>query len=195
MIKPELLQQFGAVYKSFQKGEMIFQEGEKAVFYYQVVQGTAKMNNYTADGQEIIQGLFKTGESFGEPAILGDFTFPANAQAVEDLLLICLEKNRLMQLLTDHVEVSLNLLSILSNRLRFKAILAREMKGYEAEHRIMTLLQYLKKKAGQKERFLVDITRQTIANLTGLRVETVIRAIKSLEEKGTVQIEHRKLYL
>ena len=41
---------------------------------------------------------------------------------------------------------------------------------------------------------MVEITRQQIADLTGLRVETVIRAIKSLEKKGEVTIKDRKVY-
>lgn len=195
MIEPQLLEQYGAVHRQYARGEMIVQQGAEAVFYYQVLEGAVKMNNYTEDGQEIIQGIFKAGESFGEPAIFGDFPFPANAESIADSVLICLEKQRLFQLLADHPQVSLSLLSILSRRLRFKAILAREMKGYEAEHRILTLLQYLKDKAGSQDPFVVDITRQTIADLTGLRVETVIRAIKSLEKQGALKIEQRKIML
>ena len=195
MIEPQLLEQYGAVHRQYARGEMIVQQGAEAVFYYQVLEGAVKMNNYTEDGQEIIQGIFKAGESFGEPAIFGDFPFPANAESIADSVLICLEKQRLFQLLADHPQVSLSLLNILSRRLRFKAILAREMKGYEAEHRILTLLQYLKDKAGSQDPFVVDITRQTIADLTGLRVETVIRAIKSLEKQGALKIEQRKIML
>lgn len=195
MIEPQLLEQYGAVHRQYARGEMIVQQGAEAVFYYQVLEGAVKMNNYTEDGQEIIQGIFKAGESFGEPAIFGDFPFPANAESIADSVLICLEKQRLFQLLADHPQVSFSLLSILSGRLRFKAILAREMKGYEAEHRILTLLQYLKDKAGSQDPFVVDITRQTIADLTGLRVETVIRAIKSLEKQGALKIEQRKIML
>ena len=195
MIEPQLLEQYGAVHRQYARGEMIVQQGAEAVFYYQVLEGAVKMNNYTEDGQEIIQGIFKAGESFGDPAIFGDFPFPANAESIADSVLICLEIQRLFQLLADHPQVSLSLLNILSRRLRFKAILAREMKGYEAEHRILTLLQYLKDKAGSQDPFVVDITRQTIADLTGLRVETVIRAIKSLEKQGALKIEQRKIML
>ena len=73
MIEPQLLEQYGAVHRQYARGEMIVQQGAEAVFYYQVLEGAVKMNNYTEDGQEIIQGIFKAGESFGEPAIFGDF--------------------------------------------------------------------------------------------------------------------------
>ena len=39
----------------------------------------------------------------------------------------------------------------------------------------------------------VPFTRQEIANMTGLRVETVIRSVKSLEEQGLLKIIDRKI--
>lgn len=195
MIKTELLLKYGAVERTLLKNEMLFQEGEQAIFYYQVISGTVKMNNYDERGNETIQGLFKSGQSFGEPAIFGDFAYPANAEAVEPTVLFRLEKNRFLQLVSENLFVSLQLLSTLSKRLRFKAILSKEVKSYDAAHRIMTLLKILKENTGKEEETLIDISRQTIANLTGLRVETVIRAIKRLEEQEQLKIIKRKIFV
>jgi len=195
MIDETLLRSYGAVNKHLTKGQFLFNEGDMPVFYYQICNGQVKMNNYNEDGQETIQGLFGAGQSFGEPAVLGDFAFPANAEAIEDTQLICLEKYRFLDLLKEHPEISLSLLKILSKRLRFKAILSKEIKGHEAAHRIMELLQYLKKEAGETDEYCVNITRQTIANLTGLRVETVIRTIKGLAKNDQITLRARKIYL
>lgn len=46
----------------------------------------------------------------------------------------------------------------------------------------------------EKNGYKIDFTRQQMADLTGLRVETVIRAIKALEKKGTIKIINRKVY-
>ena len=195
MIDENLLKKYGATHKKLQKGEMLFSEGDEAFFYYQILSGKVKMNNYNDNGKETIQGIFGAGKSFGEPAILGDFVFPANGEGVEDAVLIRLEKSRFFQLLQENPEVSIGLLKVLSHRLRFKAIMAKEVKGHEAEHRIMTLLKYLKKNSETDGEYCVDITRQTIANMTGLRVETVIRAIKNLKDKEMLQVKNRKLFL
>lgn len=176
------------------KGKLLFQEGDKAIFYYQIIHGSIKMNNYNENGDETIQGIFGEGQSFGEPAILGHFEYPANAEAVEDSMLIKLEKNQFLSLLKKHPEISIELLATLSRRLRFKAILSKEVKSYDAEHRIMTLLELFNKNEERDITQPIDITRQTIANLTGLRVETVIRAIKKLEQQGRLSIRNRKIY-
>jgi len=195
MISIELLKKYGAVEKRIPKGQVLFKEGDKAVFYYQILEGVVKMNNYNEEGREIIQGIFRAGQSFGEPAIFGNFPFPAFAEAVENSALICLRTDLLTKLLKENFEVHQHLLSVLSQRLRYKAILSKEIKGYDAEHRIMALLNYLKAEAKVEDLYPVNITRQTIADLTGLRVETVIRAIKKLEELKQLTIIKRKLFV
>jgi CRP-like cAMP-binding protein len=74
-------------------------------------------------------------------------------------------------------------------------MIAKEISGYEAEHRILTLLRYLKKNSAQEKDFCVNITRQTIASLIGLRVETVIRSVNELRQKGRLKIKGRKIYI
>ena len=64
------------------------------------------------------------------------------------------------------------------------------------EERIATLLKYLK---DENKNFCVKcnqlkLTRQQIANMTGLRVETVIRAMRQMHEKGELTIERGKVY-
>lgn len=195
MIDKKILQEYGAVEKQLEKGETLFLEGEMPVFYYQVLCGTMKMNNYNERGNETIQAIFTAGQSFGEPAILGDFPFPANAEAVENTRLICLEKNLFIEMLRAHPAICIELLRVISKRLQFKAMIAKEISGHEAEHRILTLLNYLKSNAGAKSEFRVDITRQTIASLVGLRTETAIRAIRELKKKGLIKVYKRKIYL
>jgi hypothetical protein len=42
------------------------------------------MNNYNLDGKEFIQGIFREGQSFGEPPLFADVKYPANAEAILD---------------------------------------------------------------------------------------------------------------
>jgi CRP-like cAMP-binding protein len=75
--------------------------------------------------------------------------------------------------------------------------MASEISSQDPEHRILRLLDYTKKhiyKLQPDEHFEVDLTRQQIADLTGLRVETVIRSCKALEKKGEIEIKSRKIY-
>jgi CRP-like cAMP-binding protein len=53
----------------------------------------------------------------------------------------------------------------------------------------------LKKKFGRKnEPYKVDLSRQQLADMLGLRVETVIRAIKKLQDKSIIIVKKGKIY-
>jgi CRP-like cAMP-binding protein len=61
----------------------------------------------------------------------------------------------------------------------------------EAEHRLLTLIRYLVEHESSRSKTPVKLafTRQQLADMTGLRVETVIRSIKSLEQKHQLDID------
>lgn len=67
MITIELLQKYGVTKKSFDRNDIVFEEGNLPLNYYQIISGEVKMSNYNDDGREFIQGIFYNGQSFGEP--------------------------------------------------------------------------------------------------------------------------------
>lgn len=197
MIPEELLIRYGAHNKLYRKNEFIFQQEQRAHFYYQIVSGEVKMNNYRENGKEFIQSFFAAGQSFGEPPLFSDITYPANALATEDSEILCLKKERFIELLLENPKIHLEVTTAIASRLYYKAIMASEISSQEPEHCILRILDYLKEdvyKLTEPFSFRVDLTRQQIADLTGLRVETIIRATKSLERKNEIKIKKRKIY-
>lgn len=197
MIAPELLEKYGALKKSFGKNEIIFEEGNLPAHYYQVISGEVKMSNYNDDGREFIQGIFYKEQSFGEPPLFLNQNYPANAIAVDDSEVLFLPKNNFLKLLEENPAISLKIIENLAQRLYYKSVMAAEMSTQEPEHRVLKLIDHgiayfnFKKEANG---YLINFTRQQIGDLTGLRVETVIRTIKALEKKGLLKIINRKVY-
>ncbi|KVV14560.1 Crp/Fnr family transcriptional regulator [Flavobacterium sp. TMP13] len=197
MIASSLLQKYGVQIKSYSKNELIFEEGKSPSHYFQILSGEVKMNNFNDDGREFIQGFFNENQCFGEPPLFLNRDYPANAVAVEDVQLYVLPKSSFMELLHDNPDVSLKVIENLAQRLYYKSVMAAEISNHEPEHRVLRLFDYsitffnFKK---DENGYLINLTRQQIGDLTGLRVETVIRAIKSLEKKGEVKIISRKVY-
>ncbi len=61
--------------------------------------------------------------------------------------------------------------------------------------RLTGLLNYLKSyhDGDCTHCFTVELTRQQLANLTGLRVKTVIRTLKKMEQEGDIIFKDRKI--
>jgi CRP-like cAMP-binding protein len=198
MIDPYILQLSGAVSKKYPKGFTIFMEGSFPLYYYQLAEGEVKMNNYNSDGKEFIQSIFSSGQSFGEPPLFIDEPYPANAETLSEVVIWQLPKDDFMAMLQKFPEVSIGINKSLSHRLLYKSVMAPDIASQDPAKRLLTLMSYLKDH--QKEYSTVDIsfqiplTRQQLADLTGLRVETVIRTIKQLEKDGKLKIVQRKIY-
>lgn len=196
MIPESILLDYGANLESMKASELIFSENTRANFYYQIKTGEVKMFNTNPNGKEFMQGIFYDGDSFGEPPLLSDFNYPASAATVKASKIYKLSKSKLIQLLKDNPEINLKFTRELAKRLFYKATILKEISVHPPEHRILTLIDYIKQEEDidSDELFQVQLTRQQIADLTGLRVETVIRAIKQLEQDGEIKIIKRKVF-
>jgi len=197
MITINLLEEYGGIIKHFKNGALIFEEGKQPLYYYQIISGEIKMNNYNDEGKEFIQGIFYKNQCFGEPPLFIDQVYPANAVAVIDSEIITITKNKFLDLLKNNSDISLKIIKNLSQRLYYKSVMAAEISSQDPEHRVLRLIDYSIEQLNFKKEeagYLINFTRQQIGDLTGLRVETVIRAIKSLEKKGDLKIINRKVY-
>lgn len=205
MIDPALLKKFDARETTLQKGDVLFREGDEALNYFQVLSGTIKLITGSPEGQEFIQGIFRENESFGEPPLFCSFPYPSSAYAIEPSVVLKLSKEKFFRLLSENFDIHIQLDKVLCERLRYKSMILSEISFYDPEHRIMSLLKYLKgmhEPGGERggmvrgdHKYVVPFTRQQLADMSGLRVETVIRTVKKMEEAGKLQLVNSKITL
>jgi len=196
MIDINLLLAWGATFKKVAAGEIIFKEGSQSNFYYQLVSGKVRLININDEGREFIQAMIEPGECFGELPLFDDELFAATAIADEDSVIIRLHAATFHQVIKEHSEIHSAFTKLLAQRLRFKFLMTKELAHNSPAHRISGLIGYLKEKENNicKKDWQVKLTRQQIADMTGLRVETVIRTIRNLHEKGWLHIDKGKVY-
>ena len=181
---------------NLRKDQILFHEGGKASDYYQVESGSVKMFIVSPDGQEFIQGIFNPGESFGEPALIGKFPYPGSVKAMEPSRVWKLPGDYFQNMLKDNFDLHLKMDQVLCQRLRYKSMVLSEISSHDPDHRIFSLLKYYKaknRKPGEEGKTIIPYTRQQIADMSGLRVETVIRTVKKMEKEGKLSLEGHKI--
>jgi CRP/FNR family cyclic AMP-dependent transcriptional regulator len=196
LIPTVLFQQYKARLVNVKKDQVLFEEGDAATDFFQMEEGQVKMYVINPDGQEFTQGIFNAGESFGEPPLLGGFDYPSSARIVIPGKVWRLPRPEFLHLLKENFDVHLKLDQVLCNRLQYKSMILTEVSSYDPEHRLNTVLKYFKSKIIKKgaiEKIIVPFTRQQLADMTGLRVETVIRTIKKMEKDGKLKLEGHKI--
>lgn len=187
---------WGATYKKVAAGEIIFNEASHCSFYHQLVSGSVRWVNVNEEGKETLQVMIEAGESFGELPLFDGGVYAATSVANENSVVLRLNKNTFLQLLKDNPEIHFTFSRMLSQRMRFKFMIVSELANHNPEKSISHLFAYFK----ETQKHIcpkcnkVNLTRQQIADMIGLRVETVIRTIRIMHEKGDLLVDKGKVY-
>lgn len=196
IISEDLLLNHGAFYEYYDTNQPLFSEGSMPKYYYQIVRGVVELNNYHEDGKEFTQHIFFDGQSIGESFLFGDLPYNVTAIAKSKCKVLQIVKSEFLKILEANSDVSLSLFSHIANRLSDKYFMLFTLISQDPATRIESVLNYLKKDFTEVRpfSFRVPLTRQQLANLTGLRVETVIRTVKKMEHENKIKIENRAIY-
>lgn len=196
MIDSNLLLAWGAAAKKYAKGSLIFLEGDRPLYYYQILEGKVRMYHVNEKGKEFTQGTFKEGECFGEPPLIIEEDYPACALAMEETIVFKLPKERFFDILNEYPGIQQQFLKCLARRIYCKTISTKILSEDSPELRICQYLEMHKKNEGllPKEKTMIALTRKELAEHTGLRIETVIRTLTKLQKNKQVSIVDRKLY-
>lgn len=194
IISEDLLLAYGANYETFEMNETIFYEGNLPKFYFQIINGIVELNNYHEDGKEFTQNILSDGESFGESFLFDEKVYPTNATAKTNCTVLKLPKTDFFNLLNQNPEISSRMFKCLADRLYYKYIMLFNVSSPDPVNKIKTVMDCLKGNDQDKYSYQIPLTRQQLANLTGLRVETVIRAIKKMHNTNMVKLQNRKIF-
>ncbi|GGE50246.1 CRP-like cAMP-binding protein [Pedobacter psychrotolerans] len=181
----------GFAVKTFHKDAIVYEPGMQPRYVYFIKLGEVRMVTISDEGKEFIQGVFKAGQYFGEPALLIDRPYLAFTIINKDSQIIQVSKNDFFGLIENEPGFSMSIIKTLSKRLFYKSMMLEELANEKAEHRLLTIINYLlaEVKVGEQ----LKVTRQELADMTGLRVETVIRGVKLLSSKEEISMVRGKI--
>src|SRR5688572_23325930 len=133
----KILEKYHARLVSLRKDQVLFHGGDKALDYFQIEEGSVKMFIASNDGQEFIQGIFLKGESFGEPALIGNFPYPGSVITIEASKIWKLPGDYFFQMLKENFDLHLKMDQVLCQRLKYKSMVLSEISSHDPEHRIL----------------------------------------------------------
>ncbi|WP_343607731.1 Crp/Fnr family transcriptional regulator [Chryseobacterium oranimense] len=196
IINESLLLSHGAECIEYEVNEIIFHEGTTPKFYYQIVEGIVELKNYHDEGKEFTHNILSSGQCFGESLLLNERSYPMTAVAQTPCKILKLSKIIFLDLLQQNPQVALNMFKCLADRLYYKYIMLFNISSNNPSQQLKTLMDYYRDYNfnGVEKSNKVPFTRKQLANLTGLRIETVIRTVKKMEKDRILKIENGKIY-
>ncbi|MBN2033925.1 MAG: Crp/Fnr family transcriptional regulator [Deltaproteobacteria bacterium] len=177
----------------FRRGAVIFSEGEEGKGFYVVIQGRVKVYKLSADGKEQILHIFGPGEPFGEVPVFTGQNFPAHAEAMEESRVFFFPKQSFVNLIKQNPALALNMLGILSKRLRRFTALIDDLSLKEVPGRLAAYLLYLSKQKKGSPDLELSITKAQLAGLLGTIPETLSRILAKMAAQGLIETQGRRI--
>ena len=190
-----------AVDRRFRRGETIFSDGDPGDGFYVVVSGKVKIFKVSFEGKEQILHIYGPGHPFGEVPVFSGDNFPANAVTLVKSHLLFFSRHAFVELITTHPSLSMNMLAVLSMRLREFTLQIENLSLKEVPGRLASYLLYLLEEqvqeAGQagaeQERRLpqqihLPISKGQLASLLGTIPETLSRILAKLSSQGMINV-------
>jgi CRP/FNR family transcriptional regulator, cyclic AMP receptor protein len=180
----------------WERGETVFEEGERGHECYVLHTGAVRIVRRFADGRRIHLARFGPGDVVGELALFDGERRSATVEAVEPTVAVVLDGDHVMAILRNDPEAALSVVIDLAERLRasnerlFEHALATVTGRVAA-----TLLGQVEARqaqgAGDRDIELVG-SPVDVARLAGAPRESAVRALHWFENEGTITLRRGK---
>ncbi len=177
----------------FNRGQIVFSEGDDGTGFYVVISGRVNILKLSPEGKEQSRHIFGPGDPFGEAAVFSGQHFPANAEAMEESRIFFFPRDSFAKLIEKNPSLALNMLAILSKRLRRFANLIDDLSLKEVPGRLAAHLLYLSGQTEGSEDLELKITKSQLASLLGTIPETLSRILGNMSKQGVIETDGRRI--
>ena len=181
--------------KFYDKGMTIFLEGDDCNGFYIVAAGKVKIYKVSFEGKEQIFHIYGPGNPFGEVPVFSGQKFPANAQTILKSHLLFFPRTAFVDLISDNPSLSLNMLAILSMRLRQFTVQIENLSLKEVPGRLASYLLYLANEQEQEDFVALNISKGQLASLLGTIPETLSRILAKMNKQNLIEVSGRDIKL
>lgn len=171
--------------RQIKKKQILYYDGDQPTGIYLILDGCIKTMKLSDDGREFMTGLYKTDNYLGVSALLLNEAFKETAVAVEDATVCLLPKDIILSLLTRYPAISQQFLRILSNNICEKEDQMIELAYNSVRKRLAQVLLRLNKKSDDP--MLLKISREELAGMAGMALETVSRTLTNFKDEGLIE--------
>ncbi len=183
------------VQKPYKKNQTIFADGDDGNGFYVVVSGRVKVCKLSREGKEQILHIIGPGEPFGEVAVFAGEHFPAHAQAMEETKSLFIPRNAFIDVLKQNPSLAMNMLAMLSRRLRKFTALVEDLSLKEVPGRLSAYLLYLSETQNHANDLTLDISRSQLASLLGTIPETLSRILARMNSEELIASDGRTIQI
>jgi CRP-like cAMP-binding protein len=176
--------------REYQRGDVLFWEGDPCDGLYIVKQGSAKIFRLSPQGRQYIVRILQEKDTFSEVPAFDGARNPVNVEALENCRVWVIDGEMLRGLVISHPQFAQKVLVNFGRMLRGMVHKVSEMAFYQVTHRLARLIAEM-----SEEKSVPHWTQEQLAARLGTVREVVARSLKELERSGAIKIEGRRIQI
>ena len=178
----------------FATGKDIITAEQPGEAVYVILRGTVKIHVEQADGQDVILSILGTGDTLGEMSLIDNVGRSASVVTLEDTLVLWMDKPAFNQMLQDFPPVALNLIRILSSRVRLSDELIKSLATLDVYGRVARQLLAFAQRYGENRPdgstlIPIHLTQGDIADLVGASRKRVNQVMVLFREQNFISLD------
>lgn len=168
----------------FKKKQVIYYEGDKGHVLFLVLKGRVKTVK-ACDDRELMTGVYAADHYLGIQAVLANEPYGDTAIAIEDSILCQLPKDNVEDLLNLYPDIAREFIKILANDIKEKEEQLLQLAYFSVRKRMAETILRLCGEDDQAKSF--KITRQDLASMAGMAIESVSRTLADFKTEGLIE--------
>lgn len=170
--------------KSFKKKQVIYYEGDAASTVYLMISGSVKTTKMTEDGKEFMTGVYGAEDYFGITSLFAGKEYKETAEVLEEATLCSVPREVIDQLFYKYPDVAEKFIKILAGNVISHEEQLLQLAYFSVRKRMAEVLLKLHTKHPQTENF--EISRENLASMAGMAIETVSRILSDFKEENLI---------
>lgn len=177
----------------FEKGEIIYSEGDPLEYLYIVHTGRVKIYQLFESGKEQLLRILDSGEFMGELALFTEKVLDSYAEALEKTEICAIHRNDIQELMKTHSTIPLKILREFSMRLEETEFLVSQLSYRDVEARAASYLVKLSNE-NHTNNVILPMSKRDLASHLGTTQETISRRLSHFQTNGWIEQEgHRNI--
>ncbi|HOV55711.1 MAG TPA: Crp/Fnr family transcriptional regulator, partial [Bacteroidales bacterium] len=181
------------IQKSYQKDEVIFQQGEKSPFLVFLQKGLVKFNYLDTNNKNLILTIVSAPSLLGLANVLNEDINLFSIIAIEDSMGCQIDLNKVKVLAMKNKNFLISLTKLSTDMFRNSIYNVISLAHKQINGRIADILLFLAREIYHSNTFTLSISRQELAEFAGCSKENVIKSLRSLNRDNIIRISGKEI--
>lgn len=186
--------------RNVERGTLICGRGEPGDSLMVVVSGRVRISSVSIEGREVILNEIHPGQTFGEVAFLDGSDRTADATALEASRLLVLHRRDFQPFLRERVELCLEVMKLLCQRLRHTTEQVEDLALRSLESRLARVLLALAESTGERDgdgsvTVRTSLSQRELGEITGATRESVNKTLRQWRENGIAEMQEKRFHI